>query len=284
MINKIKQRFKILIHVVKSVVKRNKIILSSHGLKIKEGKVNLHWWAMNKNGYNVGDYLSYIVVEWMKNRNGITDDTSKSGKTVHLYGIGSIIGAGFQNATIWGSGIIRDNGKKFWWRVFRKLDIRCVRGPLTRKKLLDNGYECPEIYGDPGLLMPLIYNPEKPEDKEDYLIVAHYSHSLEYNNVISTIADDYKKFVDAIVSSKKVISTSLHGVILAEAYGIPAIWVRTNNVDMFKVDDYYAGTGRSDIVYANSVEEALSMTPPQIPDFTKIQNELINAFPVDLWK
>lgn len=280
---KIKRYIRLFSHMARIFILRDKIILSSNTMKTQKGEVNLHWWSKGDNDYNIGDYLSVVVFDWVKKRKGIVDNSSKSGKTLHLYGIGSIIGSGYQNATIWGSGIIREQKNLYWWRKFRKLDIRCVRGPLTRDKLIKNGYDCPKKYGDPAILMPLIYQPEV-DKKEDYIIVAHYSHSLNYDNVISTTTNDYEHFIDTIASAKLVISTSLHGIILAEAYSVPAIWVRKENIDPFKVIDYYEGTGRKNVTYANSIEEAFAMTPPPLPELSALQKELIETFPVDLWK
>lgn len=39
------------------------------------------------------------------------------------------------------------------------LDIRSVRGPVTRNILMDLGYDVPSVYGDPAILLPLFYNP-----------------------------------------------------------------------------------------------------------------------------
>ena len=44
-----------------------------------------------------------------------------------------------------------------------------------------------------------------------------------------------------------IVSSSLHGICVAEAYGIPAVWVRlADNIvgGEFKFRDYYASTGR----------------------------------------
>ena len=37
--------------------------------------------------------------------------------------------------------------------------IKIVRGPLTRKRLSEINCYCPPVYGDPGLLLSLYYNP-----------------------------------------------------------------------------------------------------------------------------
>ena len=66
--------------------------------------------------------------------------------------------------------------------------------------------------------------------------------------------------IRAILDSEFVISTSLHGLVLADAYGIPARMLRiTENEPLFKYQDYYEGTGRSTFTFATSVEEALTM-------------------------
>jgi pyruvyltransferase len=68
--------------------------------------------------------------------------------------IGSIIGwMTNKDSIIWGSGVREpDNPLP---AIPRK--VLAVRGPLTRKYLISQGVECPEIYGDPALLLPKIY-------------------------------------------------------------------------------------------------------------------------------
>ena len=80
-----------------------------------------------------------------------------------MFAIGSIIDLGSQDATIWGSGLLNNNSQSKLGldsNRGRKLDIRCVRGPYTRTILKNVGYECPDIYGDPAIIMPLIFNPD----------------------------------------------------------------------------------------------------------------------------
>ena len=145
-----------------------------------------------------------------------------------LCAIGSIISSSTIKfgGTFWGSGShvesveFFDSNPKFL----------AVRGPLTRNMLLDAGYNCPEIYGDPALFLPEFY-PKKCTKKYKLGIVCHWRHreKLTCDNSVLFIdilrkEDEITKFVDEICSCEKVISSSLHGIIIANAYGIPAKW------------------------------------------------------------
>ena len=70
--------------------------------------------------------------------------------------IGSIMDWMTNNESyIWGSGV-RDNTNKLKCKPHKVL---AVRGPLSRQYLIDNGVDCPPVYGDPALLLPLITPP-----------------------------------------------------------------------------------------------------------------------------
>ena len=202
---------------------------------------------------------------------------------MHFYAIGSIIDGGYQDATVWGSGLLRGKNK-YWWSNLRKLDIRAVRGPLTRQALLSNGFTCPEVYGDPAILLPMFYQPSDMTKRYAYRVVPHMVYGTEYPNVLTPHTDDWKGFIDGIVQSELVISSSLHGIILAEAYGIPTILLNDHNMNLFKYRDYYTSTGRETFPVAASVEEALSLVPSPPPDFTSLRKGLLDSFPIDLWK
>ena len=53
---------------------------------------------------------------------------------------------------------------------------------------------------------------------------------------------------------------------------------------MFKYRDYYYSTGRKDFPICLTVEEALKTTPAQVPDVTQLQKDLLDSFPIDLWR
>ena len=54
--------------------------------------------------------------------------------------------------------------------------------------------------------------------------------------------------------------------------------------DIFKYNDYYYSTGRMEYIRADTVEEALKIPVPDVPDLSNMQNDLIKSFPVDLWR
>ena len=84
-----------------------------------------------------------------------------------------------------------------------------------------------------------------------------------------------------------MISSSLHGKIIAESYGVPAIMLEyTPCDDITKYKDWYYSTGRKLFPVAKDIDEALVLKPSilQREILIKMQNDLIESFPVDLWK
>lgn len=250
-------------------------------------QVNLEWW--NKKN-NLGDALSETVFSWMLEEKQI-EKNKKVSKTVHLFGIGSVVGMGNFDATIWGSGIhtfrtIKDivNQSKY-----RKYDIRAVRGPITAEILTSCGYKCPKIYGDPAVLMKNIYKPSNIEKKYKYSAILHIEHQdidrFENMHYINMNTTDYKKVIDEIVASEVIISSSLHGIILSETYGVPAIFLKHGmSNELLKFYDWYFSTGRNNVKMANTMQEAVNMVPMELPNLEEMQEKLIQKFPYDLWQ
>lgn len=237
---------------------------------------------------NFGDYISLKLVERIVE--GPVRAYIKGQKNIEkkLLASGSIFSFAVDNDVVWGSGI---NGKLLNRKdyKFKTLDIRSVRGPLTWQFLKDHfGITCPKIFGDPALLVPYFF-PEftkKQQPKYDYIVIVHYSEDHlfpkdQWDNIVYS-TDPWDEIIEKIVDSRFVISSALHGVIIAEAYGIPARLLRlTENEPLFKYYDYYQGTGRSNFSYAATVNQALEMggEPPIQCDLEKIYK----AFPFDYW-
>lgn len=292
MIQRIKQEFL-------SIVRADGIILNYPDVQAAEGRVNLHYYHAElqnpeeKIECNLGDYLSEFIVRWFCRKYGINYE-KKLPQKKHLYAVGSILQMGYQNATVWGSGFAFEPGvlRSFPHRsCFQKLDIRCVRGPKTRATLLRLGHDCPEVYGDPAVLMPLIYEP-RVNKTIDYLVIPHYTKYRETmeqcgeERCISMNTRDYKKIIDRICSAKKVVSSSLHGIILAEAYGVPAVYYQDRPTRLgYKFADWYISTGREmwnvPSGWKNGANRDGSL--PTNERIKELQNNLINSFPFDLW-
>lgn len=251
------------------------------------GNVYIEWWGYKT---NLGDWLTNPVVEYMLNRNHQMSVVSKSHPRNHLFVIGSIIGFNAFNATIWGTGVLNltQAANIVKQSVFREYDIRAVRGPLTKRVMESAGYHVPNVFGDPAILIPLMYSPKIIDKKYEYSVIFHfrYSRTTDDYHTIDIQTQNYEDFVDEIVSSKLIISSSLHGIIIAESYGVPAILLCENlaQEDLFKYYDYYYSTGRFNVIIANSIEQALQMQPMPLPDNLKeLREGLINSFPYDLW-
>lgn len=240
----------------------------------------MYYWRRPESD-NVGDLLSEIVVNLVVQHNGV-DPRKRVSQTKRLLAIGSVIDAARCDVTVWGSGL-HHNGARV---PNVKLDVRAVRGPKTRKLLEGANVICPQVYGDPAVLLPLFYEPKKVAQYQ-YTIIPHFSKEAGYraygSSLLTTLTSDWMSFIDRIASSKLVISGSLHGLIIAEAYGVPAVALSDIDTDWFKYDDYYLGTGRSMYPRASNVEEALLTMPAELPDFSQMQNALLESFPLDLW-
>lgn len=290
----------------KSIINADNIILYFPNVKAKEHRVNLHVSDMKQKGdvdandetrdaYNLGDYFGVIVVNWMLQRKGLSLDDYVENKK-HLLTVGSGAVKSYQNMTVWGSGVERElpqRFRRFFQRSwYRKLDIRAVRGPKSREYLMRLGHKVPEVYGDPAILMPLIYSDLTGGGDKGYDIsiipqlVTEKGIREKYPDahIISMNTNDYKSVIDQIVQSKLIISSSLHGVILADAYGVPSVWYRGLGKDIdFKYLDYYASTGRKPETIPTTIEEAMNVEPLPLPDLKPLQEGLLKSFPYDLW-
>ncbi|MEK6890024.1 MAG: polysaccharide pyruvyl transferase family protein [Nanoarchaeota archaeon] len=246
---------------------------------------------------NFGDQLSRAVVEKILKRKvhaiNLSKDKNISGKLIAL---GSIFHYAEKGDTIWGTGInpYWQKPKKLFsfFKKAKNLDIRAVRGPLTRDHILNNlNIICPKVYGDPALLIPKLFPKLKRNPKKDYGIIPHIRdiHLFVDNPNLISPSHEWKKVVKAILKCKFIISSSLHGLIVAEAFGIPARWLHNSDLPSyekegtFKYNDYYSSTNRSLNDYASTIEQALEMGGKEkIKDFD--YQALLDSFPYDKFK
>ncbi len=270
-----------------SLVGRNNRMIQFCSKELKQKSVNLNF--CNDPMDNIGDALSPVICNYLLKREY---DTISVSQTKHLFAVGSIISFGHQDATVWGSGLIDEatwDNLALDRKIGRKLDIRAVRGPETRKMLMNVGYSCPEVYGDPAVIMPDIYTPQSAEKKYEVSWIIHCGSLWDDSrradiHRISVRTGDYQYFIDEIAASKKIVSSSLHGIILAEAYGVPAVLILDDvKAQAFKFYDWYYATDRREFAIASSVEAALKMEPTQLPDLDDMRQRLKETFPYDIF-
>lgn len=128
------------------------------------------------------------------------------------------------------------------------------RTSFTRGRQDTGGKILSKECGDPALLMPLLFNPQV-EKKYDITIIPHRAHykemkrdiELSKQNVhiinLTTGSDvEIENVVKEMKQSRLILSSSLHGLIVAHAYGIPALWVHFEDMagGDFKFRDYFS--------------------------------------------
>ena len=217
--------------------------------------------VMGYDSENWGDALNPILIQKISGRTPlvVTKYTYNIRNDLVYSAIGSVlerpnaINCGHKNLVVWGTGFISSQGKL----KVKPKKICAVRGPLTRELLLKQGYNCPEIYGDPALLYPRFYHPEV-QKKYKLGIIPHY---VDKNDVLLRNFQNYRDIliidiqsgirnvVDQICSCEKIASSSLHGIIAADAYGIQSAWIKFSEGvkgNGFKFLDYFKSVGRTD--------------------------------------
>lgn len=198
-------------------------------------------------GENFGDYLSKIIVGEMALKNNLKEMKLSNKR---LLSIGSILHFAKDNDIIWGSGI---NGKIELTKLnFMNLDIKAVRGPLTKEILEKKGIPTPEVFGDPALLLPEFFSDLKYMPIKNKIIVIPNLNELEecrklipaQFQLVSPFLH-WTKVVNEILSSEIVFTSSLHGLIVSEAFRVPVVLFKPfGGETLFKYEDYLEGTGR----------------------------------------
>ena len=191
----------------------------------------LFYWGGQYTKGNFGDLLSSFIFEKITGIKPVFYNISEEkNKYTHYISIGSIINYSNSNSIIWGSGTITKKLKKIdFHKVF------CVRGPRTRQALLQYYNDIPEKYGDPALLTSLLY---KPKNEKRYKI-GIIPHIIDYNEIckkfenhnnicvinlsIDNNPENFQKTIDEINACNFIFSSSLHGIIIANAYNIPVV-------------------------------------------------------------
>lgn len=234
-------------------------------------KLNLYWWNAKT---NVGDFASYYIISKLFNGKIKRKDPTLTAKCFakcaigrepfsvareyvmpferYISGVGSIIDHLNNQAFVWGTGC-RSEGSL----CPIKARYYGVRGYMTLDVLKRLGIETHDIaIGDPALLLPLLYKPRNTSSNA-VVVIPHYNDFNDihnrYNhlyNILDVRTNDLEAFIDKLSKAKIVVSSSLHGLIFANAYNIPSVWFKHNYVNSsdFKFYDYLSSIGKSNYV------------------------------------
>ena len=241
---------------------------------------------------NVGDLLNTYMIPKIT---GKRVRKAYTHKLCHLMGIGSILEEGGPGSVIWGSGSINGIGPK---RPIVADQIHALRGKRSlalMQKVCGAPFGVP--LGDPGLLMPMFYDPEVVADKQ-VGIVPHHSEKDISKEIARIMPEDYlivdvalesEAFIRQMKRCKSIISSSLHGLILADAYEIPNKWISISDRLIggdWKFTDYYSMTSTpAEAPYrfecVKTLMDGLStiLQDADVSRYTENREDLLEAFP-----
>lgn len=222
--------------------------------------ISLHWWKALP---NFGDALNPLIVGHMAGR--VVKHAAP--KAAEMFAIGSLLqvvkrnfegGEAGHRPAIWGAGLLHPVTTKGF---VDHIDIALLRGPVTAALL---GLEDTE-FGDPGLLVSDVL-PFDGKRTDRIGIVPHHT-LIDDPEMLAMIAADpayvlidpkgpVKDVCHQIASCAHVLASSLHGLIVADAYGVSNTWVAPTGQSYLKYLDYAASVGRGDMRAPVTLSEA----------------------------
>lgn len=242
--------------------------------------LKFYYWGhpIIKNCFNFGDMVTPMLLKHYCPDGNI--DLADTANNADVFSTGSIIHHIPKDrfTIILGSGLIKSEECNIPSAIFY-----AVRGMLTKKNL---GITEDIPLGDPALLLPLVYTPPTLQHaKKPIGIVPHYVHYAsacldafrydEHYKIINVRAET-KYVIDEICSCSAIISSSLHGLIVADAYGIPNKRLIFEGFPLvgedFKFNDYFSSIGRNG-------EAANYITPAQITNNPEFRCDYFNNIP-----
>lgn len=197
---------------------------------------------------NIIKHLLGLILKLKINTNIIKDFITSFFIKDYIIAIGSILQwYSSKRCIVWGSGIINRND------IVKHSKFLAVRGKYTVERIKELGMIPPSVLGDPALLLPLMY--KSNSIKEFKLgIIPHIIHfedlallKSEQVSIINLNSPNIEKIIDEINKCDYIISTSLHGVIVSQAYGIKTLWFDYEKIklkgDNVKFYDYFSSVG-----------------------------------------
>lgn len=214
----------------------------------------------------------------------------------------------FHPLKVFGAGFILDNKRNEAY--LRNLKIIAVRGKITLERFIRNGIKVDNdvILADPGILAPIIFNMSSTKFEDRIHKLCIIPHCVEKHSsllrkkikvdgaIILNVLENPKQFVGSLSKCKRVLSSSLHGLVVSDSLGIPNMRIVLSNKIIggdFKYNDYYSAYGftstlKIDLRKTYFYEEQLSFIDSKYnisqEMIIKKQCQLLIKFPYELNK
>jgi hypothetical protein len=199
-------------------------------------RLQSRYWLDNQDVINLGDYITELLLQALGYKFVRYPHPEAANQGECLFCIGTTLCSRWirdiptpDRVVIWGAGYWGDEQVK---ALLPRLDIRMVRGPITRQFV---GKDVP--IGDPGLLLPLFF-PASALRNQKVLAVPHCNNLAAYakkerslpggTEICSCMVkkSNWWERAGMILAAEFVITNSLHTAILRQAYGLPwAFWL-----------------------------------------------------------
>lgn len=259
--------------------------------------IPLYWWRPLRTT-NFGDELSWLLVQRLSGR----PVRWRSPSSGCLVGVGSVLELLPTRARQRGSAgtrMIWGTGSLFGGDIVA-VDVRycAVRGQNTLGVLPRAARREVLALGDPALLAsrlfpmvpggepgPPVLIPHRLDGPQEG--VARLSQAVADLTVCPATASPLE-VMDAVAQAPYVVSSSLHGLVLAHSYGVPAIWTQISDQvegGRFKYDDFHSAldihvdpVSVDQLVAAGPNAADLATAPVARPRLISIQDALVAAF------
>lgn len=182
---------------------------------------------------NFGDWIGPYIFEALSGRTAAFCMPTQLWRGHVTFTVGSILHwiRAPDVVDVWGSGIMRTDAD-----FARPRQVFAVRGPRSLIRMRQLGYECAEVFGDPAILMPLIFAPQVAKT-HSVGVVPHFVDSeaarARFGQLDGVMLIDVQAppehVVRQILACETILSSSLHGLIVAHAYGVPAVHLRLSD-------------------------------------------------------
>lgn len=207
-----------------------------------------------------------------------------------------VVGNCSPSLQVWSAGFI-EYAKEKEIPLRKNVNVASVRGKLTKERLENIlGRKLDATTGDGGLLASRLLE-KSVEKKYELGIIPHLRERdlplfdkllLEnQNSVRIDVADEPMEVLQKIASCEYILSSSLHGLIISDSFGIPnrRIVVSDRLVgDGYKFDDYYSSYDvKSNPLYINeqsviNVNEIIDNYKIPFAEVEQKKDEIIVAF------